>query len=176
MLSGEGMPSKTILSFYSLALAGTISAQEKQIVKPQPSSVVSGRVFCADTNSPSRKANVVLARVDAVELFASGTKKNMAYAGSAAETLLNGSFTIPSVSPGVYYVLASALGYISPIPHLVVPLDDFANLPSGKKPSISAPRITLQANLPVRYAAIFFSTMSFSGSNGRSVPAVLFRK
>jgi hypothetical protein len=178
-----GMCSKTTLFFCSLALVTGISAQEKQTVRPQPSGVVSGRVFCADTNSPARKANVVLARVDTVEQFAAGRNKNVDYAGSAVETLLDGSFTIPNVPPGAYYVMASAPGYISPLAHLVLPPDDSANPPTVNKPSISAPRLMVQPNLPVsvtvsieRGAAVSGTVLYDDGSPASSVDLELLVK
>ncbi|UWZ84243.1 peptidase associated/transthyretin-like domain-containing protein [Occallatibacter riparius] len=143
------MSGKTILFFFcSALLAATITAQQKHTSKPEGTGIVSGRVFCANTNTPARKASVVLVPADAVDGLGSDGNKGIDFGGNAVETLLDGSFTIPKVAPGVYYVMASAPGYISPLAPLFVPTAEPTNQNAGKKPVISAPRITVQANLP----------------------------
>jgi hypothetical protein len=67
------------------------------------------------------------------------------------QTMLDGSFTIPHVEPGVYYVIATQQGYISPLTSIYVPRPEQS--PSDpakpKKPVMAAPRIVIQSNLPV---------------------------
>ena len=142
------MSVKTFFFLCLITFGTAIPAQQKLTNRFEGTNVVSGRVFCIDTNAPARKASVVLVPVDAVEGLGPGRKKQVDFGGNAVETLLDGSFTIPNVPPGVYYVMASAPGYISPLAPLFVPSDDSVNQTEGKKPAISAPRITVQANLP----------------------------
>lgn len=136
-----------------LCCAGWVSAvpaQQKQADQPAGTATVSGRVFCADTNTPARMASVVLQPAEVVEAIGSGHAKDVSYGGEASETDLDGSFTIQHVPPGVYYVIASQTGYISPLAPLRVPaMEQPGDAKAGKKALSSAPRITLQANLPV---------------------------
>jgi hypothetical protein len=76
-------------------------------------STVSGRVYCADTNVPARMATVVLQPAEAVDAFSSG--KSVSTVAEGVQTLLDGSFFIPNVVPGTYYVIASLPGYVSPM-------------------------------------------------------------
>ncbi len=135
------MSVKTFFFLCLITFTIAIPAQQKLTNRSEGTTVVSGRVFCIDTNAPARKASVVLVPVDAVEGLGTGRKKQVDFGGNAVETLLDGSFTIPNVPPGVYYVMASAPGYISPLAPLFVPSDDSVNQVAGKKPAISAPRI-----------------------------------
>ena len=65
------------------------------------------------------------------------------------QTLLDGSFIIRNVSPGTYYVIASAPGYISPLNALLQAEKD-APADEATKAKLAAlvPRVTVQANLP----------------------------
>lgn len=79
---------------------------------------VTGRVLCADTQQPARLAHVVLQPV--VDLQSPLLKKGgQGYQSEGLFHLqtvnLDGSFSIPAVPPGLYYVIAEQDGYISPL-------------------------------------------------------------
>jgi Carboxypeptidase regulatory-like domain len=78
---------------------------------------VTGHVYCADTNAPARMARV---RLESVKDDASDhergnprTSSDMPV-GGIVQTALDGSFMIPNVPPGRYYVIATLTGYLSP--------------------------------------------------------------
>ena len=130
---------------FILCVVGFATAVPAQQIDNAGTGTVSGRVFCADTNGPARKASVVLVSADTAEALRAGENKHVEYGG---ETQLDGSFDIPNVPPGVYYVTASKAGYMSSLAPLYVSSTDESTVqPTGKKPVISAPRITVQANL-----------------------------
>jgi hypothetical protein len=82
------------------------------------SGTVTGHVICADTNSPARIAHVVLQPVvDVAPASKTGDRPRQISAAVTA-TLLDGSFTIPNVAPGNYYVFVEKLGYLSPFAQL----------------------------------------------------------
>src|SRR5271155_4375187 len=79
---------------------------------------VTGRVICADTNLPARLANVVLQPVvdNTPTVKIAGDKdRPRIVTTTLVETLLDGSFTVPNVGPGDYYVFVEKPGYISPL-------------------------------------------------------------
>ncbi len=88
----------------------------------QPSGTVTGHVFCSDTRLPARIASVVLQPV--VDLTSPALRSPDSHDGKSesvttvTQTLLDGSFTIPNVHPGNYYVIAEKLGYLSPLAQL----------------------------------------------------------
>src|ERR1039458_10109420 len=82
--------------------------------KPAATGTVTGHVTCADTNTPARLAIVVLRPVPAAKSADSAAASKPVEA-RRGQTLLDGTFSIPSVAPGTYFVLASMAGYISPL-------------------------------------------------------------
>jgi hypothetical protein len=134
-----------------LACVAAAWPQQKQPDPPAAMSTVSGRVFCGDTNTPARMATVILLPADAIDDMTPGEPKNISSRGEAAQTLLDGGFTLQHVEPGTYYVIASQAGYVSSLASLYIPPagDPLSNDHKTKKVLPSAPRITVQANLPV---------------------------
>jgi hypothetical protein len=129
----------------------TASPQQKPTDPPIATTTVSGHVFCADTNAPARMATVILQPADAIDAITPGEPKSIASSGETAQTSMDGSFTIQHVAPGTYYVIASQVGYISPLAlRYMGPEDDPAakDLKAKKTPPM-APRITVEGNLPV---------------------------
>jgi hypothetical protein len=124
--------------------------QQKQPSPPAATTTVSGRVYCADTNAPARMATVVLLPAAAIDSITPGEPKNISSRGEAAITLLDGSFILQHVEPGTYYVIASQPGYVSPLAPLYIrpPGKSASEGQSARKTAVTAPRITVQANLP----------------------------
>ena len=146
---------------------------------------VTGHVFLQDTNGPARMATVMLQPTEAVDASRSEKKLDKAMTTQSVQTLLDGSFTIPNVQPGAYYVVATAPGYVSPLYALLAAgnesqKDDGAS----KKLAALAPRITVQANLPAsvsvnleRGAAVSGTVLYDDGSPASDVRVqILVRK
>ena len=143
--------SRTLLLLICLGgCAAAARAQQKPAEEAAGTSMVSGRVFCADTNAPARMATVSLQPADAVDAFNPEKGESMATQAEAVQTLLDGSFVIPRVAPGAYYVIASLPGYVSPLSSLMKPEADGALPPEpiSKRAAKLVPRVMVRANLP----------------------------
>lgn len=146
--------------------ASVAQQQQKRAAQPSATTTVSGRVFCADTNAPARMTTVVLQPAEAIDSLAAGEQKAITSSGEAAQTLLDGSFILHHVEPGSYYVIALQTGYVSPLASLSIPSPDdpaFRNK-TPKKIPLAAPRITVQANLPVAVNVTIERGSSISGT------------
>jgi hypothetical protein len=111
-----------------------VAAQEQTAPQTAPSTttIVSGHVICGDTGHPARFAVVLLipekpqpkqtsdyANVKTDEDIAKLQSKHMAQTqkgtGLSAVTSNDGSFEMPKVPAGTYYVVAELSGYLSPL-------------------------------------------------------------
>jgi hypothetical protein len=103
----------------SILVAISLVATAQQSEKKRATTTVTGHVYLADTNTPARLATVMLEPARALDNDPDPhPPKDHAAAmiyTSAVQTLLDGSFTIPKVAPGVYYVVAYKNGYLSPL-------------------------------------------------------------
>ncbi len=124
---------------------------------------------------------------DAVDTYDPEKQGGVATKADGVQTLLDGSFVIPHVAPGSYYVIASAPGYISPLGPILIPTGDgqSAGEPIPKRIGKLVPRITVQPNLPVsvnvsleRGAAVSGTVLFDDGSpaSGLSVQAYVHWK
>ena len=145
------MRASILLGLCLLGFATPVVAQQKPADEAVATTTVSGHVYCADTNAPARMASVILQPAGAIDALKPGGDNHVSSHGESVETLLDGSFTIQHVPPGTYYVIASEPGYISPVASLFLPASDHATTEdsAAKRIPRSAPRITVQANLPV---------------------------
>jgi hypothetical protein len=96
---------------------------------------------------------------------ASGQASKAVYS-QAVHTLLDGSFTIPHVTPGTYYVIASALGYVSPLAALGISPEDLVKHDDNLRQKITrmVPYVTVQANLPASIEVILERGAAVSGT------------
>lgn len=107
-----------LLSALALMLCGSL-----QLAAQRPESEtgsVTGRVLCADTNGPARMASVVLVPIfDTSFLPKPGSPKDAEPPREPVtrivETGLDGTFVVPKVRPGNYYVVAQKNGYLQPL-------------------------------------------------------------
>jgi hypothetical protein len=112
---------------------------------------VTGHVYCADTNAPARMATVMLEPIGLIEkagVTAHSHGPDTQVDLTAVQTVLDGSFAIPKVAPGAYYVVAYKAGYLSPLATFP---SDVLQHPSGedrKRIAAVVPRITVEAGLP----------------------------
>ncbi|HEY3703909.1 MAG TPA: carboxypeptidase-like regulatory domain-containing protein [Terracidiphilus sp.] len=143
------MKSPLVLVFLCVAAALSL-AQQKRAGRPS-GSTVSGHVYCADTNTPARMASVILQPAEQIDAIHPGEDQHISSHGEMTQTLLDGSFNIQHVEPGVYYVLAMQQGYVSALASIYAPPAGRAtpDARQPKKPLMTAPRITVQSNLPV---------------------------
>lgn len=128
-----------------LALAATA---QRNSARPA-ATIVTGHVYCADTNAPARMAAVMLEPVRVVDeagLATSGSPDQITM--TAVETGLDGSFAIPRVSPGAYYVIAYKAGYLSPLATFPSDVLDHPSAEDRKRIAAAVPKITVEANQP----------------------------
>ncbi len=134
-----------------LFLAGPAAlAQTAALPRSASTSVVTGHVFCADTNAPARLANVVMEPASAIDGYAGGDSKGVSAHLTGVQTMPDGSFVFPHVAPGTYYVFASEPGYVSPLATVAATKDQLEKPDKAIKAEIAraVPRVTVQANLP----------------------------
>jgi hypothetical protein len=134
-----------------LGITTAASAQPAHGDEAGGTSTVSGRVFCADTNAPARMARVILQPAELVDRYDENKQMGIAHQGEAVQTALDGSFVIPHVPPGTYYVIAALPGYVSPLaPLLGGPwqVRELSDPEARKKIASTVPRVKVQANLP----------------------------
>ena len=120
------------------------SAQNSSAAKPG-TGTVTGHVYCADTNAPSRVASVQLEPVKDTKRSGTSHFSGDAPASGISRTGFDGSFTLAKVPPGSYYVVASAQGYLSPMPN-DDESDDVEPQPPPGQPAIVIPRVDVQAD------------------------------
>src|ERR1700733_8294095 len=95
-------------------------AVPQQAVPTGPTGTVTGTVIQSDTQRPARLAQVMLMSVGdanasdrSPEGQVQGIFNGRFGGGASGRTGLDGTFTIPNVKPGDYYVVASAPGYVT---------------------------------------------------------------
>jgi hypothetical protein len=142
-----------LAGFLCLVACATAARPQKQPAGPPAlTTTVSGHVYCADTNAPARMATVILQPAAAIDAIRPGESDgNISSTGETSQTSMDGSFAIQHVAPGTYYVIASEPGYISPLALRYIGLNDDPLPNDQKKKDVppSAPRITVEGNLPV---------------------------
>jgi len=130
------------LAFTVLAIAtATASGQSRT----NNTGTITGHVFCSDTNEPARFAEVSLAPI-ATPSKSKSASSTAATDGRSVETTLDGSFTIPKVKPGAYYVVVKKSGYINP--HTAFTADQLAHPTADIRSLIAAsmPHVVVEAN------------------------------
>src|SRR4051794_6075673 len=117
--------------------------------KPPGLGTVSGFVFCGDTNTPARLASVALRPLPSAKANSSGPGATDGVEVRSVQTSIDGSFSIPQVAPGRYYVLAALEGYISPLAPLGISESDLLNPDEATRTKLLAhvPTVVVEANL-----------------------------
>jgi hypothetical protein len=129
-----------------LIALSTLTATAQSSAKPG-NGTVTGHVYCADTNAPARMARVRLESANDPQLH-EGRNPNPSSdmpVGGIVQTAIDGSFVIPNVPPGRYYVVPALPGYLSP--RLNAEDDDDA-LPAAAtgQPPVVIPKVDVQAD------------------------------
>jgi hypothetical protein len=162
-----------------LALAATA---QNNAAKPG-TGTVTGHVYCADTNAPARMASVQLKPVKETAPRPGTDPHDIGMpASGVVQTTLDGSFAIPNVAPGTYYVIVTASGYLSAKPDDAA-LDDAKSQPSASPSTINIPRVNVtsdqSATVEIRLergAAASGNIRYDDGSPATNVLVQLFRK
>ena len=162
-------------------LALTATAQNSA-AKPG-TGTVTGRVYCADTNTPARTASVLLEPVKDAKRSRTSLLAGNAPVGGIARTGFDGSFTLSKVPPGSYYLVASAQGYLSPLPDDDESDDAEPLPPPAGQPPIVIPRVDVGADQAAsidirleRGAAISGIVRFDDGSPASSVMVMVLRR
>ena len=99
-----------------VALAGCVNIAAADAQNREALGAVIGHVICSDTQQPARLAHVVLEPIaDVQSPAATGPGYHREGLFHLQTVSLDGSFSIPAVPPGLYYVVAEQEGYISPL-------------------------------------------------------------
>ncbi len=109
-------------------------AQPTQPMQSRATGGITGHVYLGDSHLPARMAFVTLLPAGGEE--AGGTKPVVSKA--EAQTGLDGSFVLPNVLPGAYYVVAVKPGYATPVPLPYLDSDDSDNAPKDLKNVLAA--------------------------------------
>ncbi len=132
-----------LLPLFSLVAPAQINAAKRA------TSTVTGHVYCADTNAPARMASVMLEPVHVVDeagVVTTGSHSQITM--TAVQTALDGTFAIPKVSPGAYYVVAYKPGYLSPLATFPSDVLEHPSEEDRKRIAATVPKITVEAGLP----------------------------
>jgi protocatechuate 3,4-dioxygenase beta subunit len=102
----------------SAVLAGT--PLEAQTADSQAPGSVIGHVYCADTDKPARLARITIEPVDdlrAVSVDAAGNilRRRSVATAVLTQTGADGAYSLDSLPPGQYYIVAELPGYLSPL-------------------------------------------------------------
>lgn len=89
-------------------------------VAPLSYGTVTGHVYFAGSNAPARLVNIALQPigVDAQDTFHPGRVPPLSF--TVYQTGLDGSYTIPQVAAGTYYVVVTEPGFLSPFTQFTV--------------------------------------------------------
>jgi hypothetical protein len=105
-----------------LLLLITTTTYAQQASKPTAFGTVAGSVTCTDTNLPARLVRVALSPIPEATTAVLRRAPNQPDFNAPAphvvrlyQTYLDGSFVIPHVTPGRYFVIVQQPGYLSPV-------------------------------------------------------------
>jgi hypothetical protein len=173
----------------SFLIAIPLVASAQRAEKKLPTVTVTGHVYLADTNTPARLATVMLEPAGALDNDHDPHPPKDSVAAlvhtSAVQTLLDGSFAIPRVAAGAYYVVAYKTGYLSPLSTFSEAALEHPTPEEHKRIAGILPRIVVEGALPVSVdvrlerGALISGTVLFddgSPASGLPVHALVRRK
>ena len=145
----------------------------------QAMGVVSGRVFCSDTQTPCRFASVMIETAPPADAVETKVKDQRSY---STTTDLEGNFQISGVADGDYYILAQMTGYLSPYA-MAVGMAPKGSALSAKAVDAALLRIRvangkpITANLALRRGAALSVTVRYDdGGLGVGLQVFLYRQ
>ena len=148
--------------------------------RPLAAGSIIGKVMCADTRRPARGARIM---VMAASTFGEG-EQNGINSGPPpmASTALDGSFRVPHMPPGDYFILVFAAGYLSPLDGVMVAntKDSAQQRSVGALLEEKAPKVsihgqeTARLDVELQRGAILAGTVVYSdGSPAAELPVLL---
>jgi Carboxypeptidase regulatory-like domain len=138
-------------------------AQPAAPAEPPATGTITGHVSLSDSRLPARMAYVTLLPVNAAE---AGDKKQ-GVSSAIVQTGLDGSFVMPNVLPGTYYVIAAKLGYASPVAIAYLDPDGYDHAPKDVKEALAA------VLTPVAVAANHVSTADIVLNRGAVISGMV---
>jgi hypothetical protein len=116
--------------------------------------IVTGHVYCADTQKPARFANIRLESLDS---------QAGRFGGGFATTGSDGAFRITGVAPGEYYADVMMPGYIQPLRGM---LNDMASLSQADRDRITAQltRVSVSANQTANVQVMIYHGGTINGT------------
>lgn len=151
----------------SLFLFSLLAAAFAQGKAPEPTATVSGHVYSGDRNAPLRMADVFLIPTEQIDKCVQGSGKGYQLAPSVRveKTLLDGSFAVAGVRPGVYYVIAVQNGYINSLEELrMLPAEESSNQEKRAKLLKKLPTISVESSQPLVINVTLMRGGSISGT------------
>jgi hypothetical protein len=137
----------------SILVAISLAASAQSPEKKPATTTVTGHVYLADTNTPARLASVMLEPASALDNDRDPHPPKDHFASlihtSAVQTLLDGSFVIPKVAPGTYYVVAYKSGYLSPLSTVSQDALEHPTPEDHERIAGILPRIVVEGGLPI---------------------------
>jgi len=152
----------SLVLLYSFPFASSAQQVTQQTPKnASPFGSIIGHVYCTDTNTPARLAKVTLLPVtdDPAPRTTDKAGKRTGQVFNPIQTVLDGSFTMPRVEPGYYYVIVQYPGYVSPVSQLtredlVHPSLDMQKFIASVLPTVSVvPNRTTTADIHIQRGA-----------------------
>lgn len=146
-------------------VASAAAAQPASTSRVPVYGAIAGRVSCLDTNAPARFATVVVESESELNGYRAGKTSSMLHPTSVP-TLLDGSFLIQNLSPGIYYVIAAAPGYVSPLDGVAETEAQLLNPDADVKAKFEKkiPRVAVQANLTSQVDVLLERGAAVSGT------------
>lgn len=134
---------------------------------PNQPLTVSGHVYGADRNAPLRMADVFLIPVEQIDNCVQNSGKGYQMVSSVRleKTLLDGSFTIPSVVPDVYYIVGVQNGYLNALEQLrMIPAVELSNQEKRTKLLRNLSSVTIESRQPITINITLTCGGSISGT------------
>ncbi len=153
------------------AAASVVAAQTKSPAPvPEPPTsfgTVTGHVYFAGSNAPARLVNIALQpiQVQLEDRFQAGKRPTLTF--TIYQTTLDGSYTIPHVAPGTYYVVVNEPGFLSPFgqftpQEMANPTPEIAQKMAATLPAVSVrPNATSTMDIVLQRGAGLSGTVRF---------------
>lgn len=93
-----------------------VAGQQPVAPSTQETGTIQGHVYGADTNAPIRAAALILKIAQPGKALNAGDVTDFSAVVAVGSSHLDGSFSFIRLKPGRYYLMASALGYLTPVP------------------------------------------------------------
>ena len=154
----------------ALLLANPALPAQSTAAKPEPATnfgTVTGHVTFAGSNAPARLVNIALQPIQVQTPDRLQPGKRAALGFTIYQTELDGSYTIPYVAPGTYFVVVNEPGFLSPFTQFTMqemaqPTPDIAAKMVATLPAVSVrPNATSTLDVTLQRGAGLSGTLRF---------------